>query len=166
MELPVVIFVSAVTGAISSVIVQIIFRKTSTTSTVTPDMPAQNLFEPTPPTPVASPIDEKEAPQPSLEEEEQDEGEILTLSDVSHSVPELGRFKDLNIPSIDDDSIQVSDVQIPSAESTSTASIPPTAPPQAPAESPSTELEPTTVPEHDNLEDDEATVLVQRTPPK
>ena len=54
-----------------------------------------------------------------LQSEEQtdevDEASVLTSSDLHH-VPKLGRFKDLNIPSIDDDSIQVSDVEIPTIE--------------------------------------------------
>ena len=182
MELPVVIFVSAVTGAISSIIVQLLYRKVSTIQSTVPTQINQQAKKETSPSeperlqsPPAEekkvPISEEETEQSSDSKElvEDDESNILTSSDLSHHVPKLGRFKDLNIPSIDDESIQVSDVQIPNAEVEPEEPVEETPEAEIRSESSATqepsEIIPNTVPEHDDV-DDEATVLVQRTPPK
>ena len=176
MELPVVIFVSAVTGAISSLIVQLIFRKFSVTPVTSPpvvqhtSIPQESI--PTPEAIEESTEENKEetSSAESEEIEDVDEANILTSSDISHHVPKLGRFKDLNIPSIDDDSIQVSESKVPTVDESSSEPEENDAseadkPPQAPAVSDISDIESNTVPEHDDIDDD-ATVLVQRTPPK
>ena len=187
MELPVVIFVSAVTGALSSLVVNVFFRKLTPTPNIVPPAVVQNNAPAEPPNVAPSKVANQELevgileddledtlrmqpPKREEETEEIDEANILTSSDLSHHVPKLGRFKDLNIPSIDDDSIQVSDVQIPNAEEP--VSVPEMhedveqdAEEEPPAKEEVPEQEPLTVPEHDDIDDD-ATVLVHRTPPK
>lgn len=182
MELPVVIFVSAVTGALSSLVVNVIFRKLTPAPSIVPPPEVQNIAPSEPPPVVEQELEvgilednledtiRMQPPEREEHTEEIDEANILTSSDLSHHVPKLGRFKDLNIPSIDDDSIQVSEVQIPVAEEpVSVPDIHEDAEQDANEEPPQVEenpeLEPPTVPEHDDIDDD-ATVLVQRTPPK
>lgn len=182
MELPVVIFVSAITGAISSVVIQILFQKISKTNLAVPSpleqkdneqktqLSGQTIRQNPKKEPNAhEEKDNQENPEENAEQEEQDEDEIPTLSDVSLAAPKLGRFKDLNIPSIDDDSIQVSDVHIPTneepvPETSKVSDVAKSIEPKQDIEP--IGLEPNTVPEHVNIDDDDETVLVKRTPPK
>ena len=210
MELPVVIFVSAVTGAISSIVVQVLFRKSSnhTSSTIgettkklesveqeksKSPIHAESSPKPEEQKVEAEPVDTKEnkgasdkekdsdeqEPEPSSESktqtkatEENDEANLVTGSDLTQHIPKLSKFRDLNIPSIDNDKIQV-----PKEKSTKEDFISENeeSPPQSPIESETSE-EPGTdsfnvsevfsVPEHNEVDDDDATVLVKRTPPK
>ena len=188
MELPVVIFVSAVTGAISSVVVQVLARKfyaikepqsNPLTENKIPKTPAEIPIE-TVSNDATSPIRRIKSPQTSTQEtqkkteeideatEEIDEANILTGSDLSHHVPKLGHFKELNIPSIDDESIQVSESAIPISEPIDNDQNPKSTETEEPRNDHVQTIPPppTTVPEHADHDDDDATVLVQRAPPK
>lgn len=195
MELPVVIFVSAITGAVSSIVVLLLARSMfskeslSGQSSLQPSVDQKKNEPPKPSNDETSPIprpssihkktqvvhtEKKSAPamtpkpseNPYSDLEDVDEENILTASDLSHHIPKLARFKELNIPSIDDDSIQVSESEIPAME-----------PLEEQSNIQDTNNAPQIVPsyegqdknpsnDHDEDLDDDATVLVQRTPPK
>jgi hypothetical protein len=189
MDLAVIIFVSAVCGASSSILMQLIGRRISSTPphTTLPTNTTESIHEasgnsvgidsqtsdlqnedketnPSPPF-EESIIENKEVQKDydthNLKEEvneEVNEEDIITGSNLSHHIPKLARFQDLNIPSLDED-ISLSDTEIlrpetnnivPSAKEKYTSSI---------------QSVPNTVPIHPESDDD-ATVLVERIPPK
>lgn len=120
--------------------------------------------------------------QPKKEsEEEQDEAHIMTGSDLSHHVPQIARFKDLDIPSIADqiqdessnmNSSTVANTEEPTDESPIEEETTPEEQEEKDTKNPSTnpfddqDTFFNTVPEAAEENDDDATVLVQRAPPK
>jgi hypothetical protein len=102
----------------------------------------------------------------SESEEEINEESIVTGSDLSHHVPKFAKFKDLNIPSIDaevsvsEKEFTLSDSKIPKQETAEDSAA------KTKTNAHSLSSIPNTVPEHAESGDDDATVLVERIPPK
>ena len=128
---------------------------------------------------------ESAKPPVDTETEEPDEANILTGSDLSHHVPQIARFKDLEIPSltehVQEEALRPQDVPSPIDSSQSEAE---SSKPEDVVEDTEEDAQETvqniappaiiddqdtfihTVPEAGEENDDDATVLVQRTPPQ